>query len=93
VNPQVDFFEAFEENAYEAAARRRREIKFRRFVACEGAALLVLLPLVILGLTLNIDAPALRWIMNILTIAAAMAAVVIPIIFYAATPTLPEIER
>ena len=92
-NPQADFFEMFAEDGYEAANKRRREMKFRRFLACEGAALLVLLPLVILGLTLDVTAPALRWIMNILTIAAAMAAVVIPIVFYAFTPTLPEIER
>jgi hypothetical protein len=31
--------------------------------------------------------------MNILTISAAVAAALIPIIFFAATPTLPEIER
>ena len=92
-NPQVDFFEMFAEDGYEAANRRRREMKFRRFLVCEGAALLVLLPLVILGLTLNISAPALRWILNILTITAAMTAVVVPIVFYAFTPTLPEIER
>jgi hypothetical protein len=91
-NSQADFFEVFAENSYEIASKRRREMKFRRFLACEGAALLVLLPLVILGLTLNISAP-LRFIMNILTIVAAIAAVVIPIIFYAATPTLPELER
>ncbi len=90
---QPEFFEMFEENAYEIASQRRREMKFRRFIACEGAALVVLLPLVVLGLTLNISAPALRWIMNILTIASAVAAAVIPIVFYAATPTLPEIER
>jgi hypothetical protein len=91
--PEADFFEVFAENGFEAANKRRRQMKFRRFVACEGAALLVLLPLVILGLTLNINAPALRWIMNILTIAAAVAAAVIPIGFYAFTPTLPELER
>lgn len=91
--PQPELFEMFEENGYEAAAQRRKQMKFRRFVTCEAATLLVLLPLVILGLTLNISAPAIRWIMNILTIAAAVAAAVIPIVFYAATPTLPEIER
>ena len=68
-------------------------MKFRRFVTCEAAALLALIPLVILGLTLNISAPTVRWIMNILTIAAAVAAAVIPIAFYAFTPTLPELER
>ncbi|HST29398.1 MAG TPA: hypothetical protein VLK27_00995 [Chthoniobacterales bacterium] len=92
-SPQADFFEMFAENSYESANRRRREMKFRRFLACEAAALLILLPLVILGFTLNISAPALRWIMNILTIASAITAVVIPIIFYAANPTLPELDR
>ena len=92
-NSQADFFETFEEDGYELANKRRKQMKFRRFVTCEAAALLVLLPLVILGLTLNISAPALRWIMNLLTIAAAVTAAVIPIIFYAFTPTLPELER
>ena len=92
-SPQADFFEMFAEDGYGVAVKRRREMKFRRFIACEGAALLILLPLVILGLTLNISAPALRWTMNILTIGAAFAAVVIPIAFYAFTPTLPELER
>jgi hypothetical protein len=68
-------------------------MKFRRFIACEAAALLILLALVILGLTLNITAPALRWILNIFTIAAAVAVAVIPIVFYAFTPTLPDLER
>lgn len=90
---QSDFFETFAEDGYELANLRRKQMKFRRFLTCEAAALLVLLPLVILGLTLNISAPALRWIMNIFTIAAAVAAAVIPIAFYALTPTLPEIER
>ena len=49
-NPQTDFFEVFAEDGYDAAVKRRREMKFRRFLACEGAALLVLLPLVILDL-------------------------------------------
>ena len=92
-NSQSDFLEIFEENGYELANKRRKQMKFRRFVTCEAAALLVLLPLVILGLTLNISAPAVRWIMNLFTIAAAIAAAVIPIAFYAFTPTLPELER
>ena len=83
----------FGEDGYEVANKRRRQMKFRRFVTCEAAALLILLPLVVLGLTLNINAPALRWLMNILTIAAAVAAALIPIVFYASTPTLPELER
>jgi hypothetical protein len=31
--------------------------------------------------------------MNAFTIAAAISAAVIPIVFYAFTPTLPELER
>jgi hypothetical protein len=93
VNRQADFFEMFEEDGYSAAARRRKQMKLRRFIACEAAVLAVLLPLVILGLTLNVSSPALRWAMNIFTIAAAVAAAIVPIMFYAFTPTLPELER
>jgi hypothetical protein len=92
-NPQADFFEMFTDDGQTAAMKRRRTMKFRRFIACEAAALAVLLPLVIFGLTLNITAPELRWMINIFTIAAAVAAAVIPIVFYAFTPTLPELER
>jgi hypothetical protein len=90
---QADFFEMFEEDSQIAAIKHRRKMKFRRFIVCEAGALAVLLPLVILGLALNISAPALRWIMNIFTIAAAVVAALIPIVFYAFTPTLPELER
>jgi hypothetical protein len=93
VNPQADFFEMFAEDGYSAAARRRKQMKLRRFIACEAAVLAVLFPLVILGLTLNITSPALRWTMNIFTIAAAVTAAIIPIMFYAVTPTLPEVDR
>jgi hypothetical protein len=93
VNSQADFFEMFTEDGYAAAARRRKQMKLRRFIACEAAVLAVLLPLVILGLTLNISSPGLRWTMNIFTIAAAVTAAIIPIMFYAFTPTLPELER
>ncbi len=93
-NGQADFFEMFAEDSQRGAAvKRRRQTKFRRFIVYEGAILAVLLPLVILGLTLDVTAPALRWAINIFTIAAAVAAAVIPIVFYAFTPTLPELER
>jgi hypothetical protein len=92
-NQQADLFEMFAESGQEAAMRRRRQMKFRRFIACEVAALVVLVPLVILGLTRSITSPALHWLMNLFTIAAAISAAVIPIVFYAFTPTLPELER
>jgi len=91
--PQADFFEMFAESSQDVAMERRRNMKFRRFLACECAAFAVLLPLVILGFTFNFTAPALRWLMNIFTIAAAVVAAIIPIVFYAFTPTLPDIER
>jgi hypothetical protein len=89
---QADLFEMFAETGQEAI-QRRRQMKFRRFIACEVAALVVLVPLVILGLTLSITSPVVHWLMNLFTIAAAISAAVIPIAFYAFTPTLPEIER
>ena len=76
-----------------ALSKRRRKAKMRRFIACESVALAVLLPLAILGLARHPDNVALVWIMNILTIASAVAAALIPILFFAITPTLPEIER
>ncbi|MEY2544733.1 MAG: hypothetical protein QOE81_2194 [Verrucomicrobiota bacterium] len=64
-----------------------------RFVVCESVALAVLLPLAILGLSHHPENVALIWIMNIFTIASAVAAALLPIFFFAFTPTLPEIER
>ena len=60
---------------------------------CESIAVGILLPLAILGLAHRPENIALVWIMNIATIAAAVAAALIPILFFALTPTLPEIER
>jgi hypothetical protein len=91
--PQADFFEMFAESGETVLVRRRRKMKMRRFIACEAVAVGVLLPSAILGLSREFSNPALVWSMNILTIAAAVAAAVIPIIFFAFTPTLPELER
>ena len=92
-NPQADFFEAFAQTGETALSKRRRKAKMRRFVVCETVALAVLLPLVFLGLTHHPDNVALVWIMNIFTITSAVAAALLPILFFAFTPTLPEIER
>jgi len=92
-NPQAEFFEMFTDEDDEVANKRRRQMKFRRFVACEIGAAAVLLPLLTLGLTSNITTPSLRWILDIFTITAAVSAAIIPIVFYARTPTLPELER
>ena len=92
-NPQADLFEMFAQSGETAFFKRRRKTKMRRFIVCESVALAVLLPLVILGLSHRPDNVALLWIMNISTIASAVAAALLPIIFFAFTPTLPEIER
>jgi hypothetical protein len=92
-NPQADFFEAFAQTGETAWSKRRRKTKMRRFVVCEGAAVAVLLPLVILGVAYHPANVALVWIMNIFTITSAVAAALLPILFFAFTPTLPEIER
>src|SRR6266705_6880654 len=90
-NPQADFFKMFAQNSETELAKQRRKMKLRRFIACEAAALAVLLPLAILGLSRPPDNAALVWIMNILTVASAVAAALIPVLFFAFTPTLPEI--
>jgi hypothetical protein len=92
-NPQGELFEMFAQNNEATLPKRRGKAKMRRFIACESAALAVLLLLVILGLSRRPDNVALVWIMDISTIASAVAAALIPIIFFAFAPTLPEIER
>src|SRR5437660_3901223 len=92
-DPQADFFETFAQTGERALSKRRRKTKMRRFIVCESAALAILLPLVILGLARHPDNVALVWIMNISTITSAVAAALLPILFFAFTPTLPEIER
>lgn len=92
-NPQADFFEAFTQSGETAISKRRRKAKVRRFIVYESIALGILLPLAFLGLTFRFENAVLHWTMNILTITAAFAAALIPILFFAAAPTLPEIER
>ncbi len=92
-NLQADFFEEFAQSDGTALSKRRRKAKMRRFIACESAILAVLLPLAILGLSWPPDNVGVVWIINVLTIASAVAAALIPILFFALTPTLPEIER
>jgi hypothetical protein len=92
-NPQADFFETFAQTGETAVSKRRRKTKMRRFIVCESVALAVLLPLAIFGLSHHPENVALVWIMNISTITSAVAAALLPIFFFALTPTLPEIER
>jgi len=101
-NPQVDFFATLARTREIAMLAQTREIalsnqrqkmKFRRFIVCECAALGTLLPVAIVGLLFHPTNAAAVWIINISAVASAVTAALIPIIFYAFTPTLPEIER
>lgn len=90
-NPQAAFFEMLQ-TAETALPKRRRKMKFRRFIVCESAALVVLLSLAIVGLLAPPTNVSFGWILDILTIASAVAAALIPILFYVVAPALPEIE-
>jgi len=101
-NPQADFFATLARTREIAMLAQTREIalsnqrqkmKFRRFIVCECAALGTLLPVAIVGLLFHPTNAAAVWIINISAVASAVTAALIPIIFYAFTPTLPEIER
>jgi hypothetical protein len=92
-NPQAGFFAMFAQTGETALSNQRRKMKFHRFIVCESAALGALLALAIVGLSFDPTNAAVAWIINICAIASAVTAALIPIIFYALTPTLPEIER
>src|SRR5882724_2489015 len=101
-NPQADFFATLArtreiamlaQTRETALSNQRQKMKFRRFIVCECAALGTLLALAIIGLSFHPTNAAVVWIINISAIASAVTAALIPIIFYAFTPTLPEIER
>src|SRR6266404_8921221 len=92
-NPQAGFFAMFAQTGETALPNQRRKMKFRRFIVCESAALGALLALAIVGLSFQPTNAAVAWIINISAIGSAVTAALIPIIFYALTPTLPEIER
>jgi hypothetical protein len=101
-NREADFFAMlaqtreiamFAQTRETALSNQRQKMKFRRFIVCESAALGALLALAIVGLSFHPTNAAVAWIINISAIASAVTAALIPIIFYALTPTLPEIER
>jgi len=101
-NPRADFFAMLAQTREiamlaqtreTALSNQRQKMKFRRFIVCESAALGALLALAIIGLSYHPTNAAVVWIINISAVASAVTAALIPIIFYALTPTLPEIER
>jgi len=72
---------------------RRRRSKLIRFIIAQASAIGVLLLSGTFALSLRLADPALALSMNIVTIAAAVAVAMIPIIFFAIAPVLPRGER
>jgi hypothetical protein len=73
--------------------REQRRSKFIRFVVLEFFATAVLVPSAWLVLSGRITDPTIVILMNILTIAAAAAAVIVPIFLFALSPALPRHKR
>jgi hypothetical protein len=72
---------------------RRWSRKRVRFLVCEGIAIAALMLFAILGLLRTFSGRSAGLYINILTIAAAVAATLIPILFFAIGPTLPRDDR
>lgn len=77
----------------EAHLNERRRGKFIAFMISEASALGVLLPSLAFGLWRGFSNPTLAVSMNVVTITAAAAVAIIPIIFYAIAPIIPRSER
>lgn len=80
------------DGAYAAPLRRRRS-KMRRFLRYEVPIAVVALFCALLALTRTVTYPPFLIVVNVLTIGCAFAAAIIPICFFALTPTLPRAEE
>jgi hypothetical protein len=71
----------------------QRHRKLIGFVIAEGTAICLLIVAGTLALLLRQADPTLALSINIVTIAAAAAVAIIPIIFFAIAPVLPRVDR
>ena len=71
----------------------RRRNKLFGFIIAEGSAIGLLLVAGALALSLKPANPAWAWTIDIITIAAAGAVTIIPILFFAIIPVLPRADR
>ena len=71
----------------------RRRNKIFGFVVAEASAIGLLLLVGAIAVALKPSDPTLAWSINILTIAAAAAVAIIPILFFAIAPVLPRADR
>jgi hypothetical protein len=76
-----------------AANVPRRRNKVFGFIIAEGSAIGLLLVTGALALSLKPADPTLAWSINLVTIAAAAAVAIIPILFFAIAPVLPRADR
>ena len=72
---------------------QRRRSKLINFLIAEASAIGLLLLLGAIALSLKPTDPTLAWSINIVTIVAAAAVALIPILFFAIAPILPREER
>jgi hypothetical protein len=70
--------------------QRHRRVKFIRFIICQIIALSIVAGSAALGISPWFTDESLRLTFTWLTIAGAIAAVAIPIVFYALPATLPR---
>ena len=87
--PKIDLLPAGDE----AMLNARRQRKFLTFVVFEGVALAVLIPSLVFGMVRRFADPTLALSMNVVTIAAAAAVAILPILFYAIASPIPRGER
>jgi len=71
----------------------RRHNKVIGFLIAEASAIGLLLLVGSLALTVRLSDSTLTLLVNIVTIAAAVAVAIIPIIFFAMAPVLPRSDR
>ena len=71
----------------------RRRNKVIGFIIAEGSAIGLLLLVGTLALSVRLSDSTLTLLINIVTIAAAAAVAIIPIIFFAIAPVLPQADR
>jgi hypothetical protein len=70
--------------------QRDRRIKFIRFVICQTIAFGVVFGSGALGISQHFTDESVIWTFKLVTISAAIATAVIPILFYALPSTLPR---
>jgi hypothetical protein len=80
-----------DQNAKSGLLLRRRNKVFG-FIIAESSAIALLLVAGALALSLKPANPTLAWSIDIITIAAASVATIIPILFFAIIPVLPRAD-